>query len=178
MANSESRWREIFGVTKVLLVASHNYPHVRGASLKLADVGTGEVVESLCKKFGCWGLISTKIQSDPNWYVDSPFREMAKEIIDTRQIEIVLDIHGRNLDCENLIEFFPNDSFGKKKCFEGLVVKEFVDDEQLTLIEDLDNHGISGVEVEIRKDGRVIMIDEDNYYEVQRILSEVLSELV
>ena len=178
MVNIETGWKEISGANTILLVASHNYPHVRNANLKPADVGTGKIVEKYCSEFNCWGLISSKVQLDPNWYANSPFREMVKEIIDKRQVTVVLDIHGRKIDCKNLIEFFPNNSFGKRKCLADLVVKEFVDNEQLTIVEDLDNYKVPGVEIEIRKDGRVKAINASNYSKAQVILRDVLTGLL
>lgn len=54
-----SLWKIIEGNLPVLLVASHNYPHLRKGLVKPKDIGTGDLVKVLCNKYNCWGIIST-----------------------------------------------------------------------------------------------------------------------
>lgn len=153
-----NKWKIIEGEIPVLLVAPHNFPHIRNGTRKLRDAGTGLLVEKLCVKTGAWGIISIAIQKDPNWYVDSAFREKLKNIISSNEIKVVIDIHGRRLSWPTLIDAYPNKNFKREfgiKILRNFKVRHFKDDDQLTIIEDLDNLKISGVEIEIRQDGRI-----------------------
>jgi hypothetical protein len=149
-------WETIPGEQAILLVAGHNYPHFREGKVKKRDEGTGELVRELCNRCGVWGIISTAVQLDPNWYHGSLFRQSVKLLVKKNNLKTVLDIHGRREDYPNLIEFFPNAIFTAK--FEQLigneVIKEFTYNQQVTLAEDLEKSNVACVEVEIRKDGR------------------------
>lgn len=152
-----SSWKLILGNIQVLLVASHNYPHIRRGKIKQGELGTGDLVEYLCRKTGSWGIISETIQPDPNWYKNSPLREEVKRIIKAYKIKVVLDVHGRRNKWFSLIDFYPNKRFKEKfpASLNELSVIEFVNNEQLTLAEDLDQQGLPCLEIEIRKDGRI-----------------------
>lgn len=168
-------WKIIKGSMPILLVAAHNYPHLRKNKIKPRDIGTGSLVKALCNDYGCWGMITTKVQADPNWYLSSSFREKIKEIINQYEIKMVIDIHGRKKDSPELIELYPNNAFRKtySELLKDKVVNEFVNNEQITLAEDLDKIGLPSVEVEIRKDGR-LPTNKQNYNYVYEKLSSFL----
>ncbi len=173
-------WRIIQGEIPIILVASHNQNHVRGGNLKLADIGTGDIVEDLCQKTGCWGIMSIEVQDDPNWYVQSPFREKVKKLILDNNLSFVCDIHGRKASAEYLTEYFPNHTFQKdsKVLLNGKQISHFKDNDQLTLVEDLDSLNIAGVEVEIRKDGRERRGEQSAYEIVQKEIACLIDMFV
>ena len=169
-------WSLIQGKKPILLVASHNYPQIRKSYIKPGDMGTGFLVETLCKNSNAWGIITTKVQLDPNWYANSPFRKRVKQLIKTNNIKFVLDIHGRREDYPHLLELLPNNSFNKRviNLPKSFHVNSFVDNEQLTLAEDLDKKSIACAEIEIRKDGRIKEINKENYLTVIKKIVELL----
>lgn len=155
----------ISGNKPILLLAAHNYPHIRNGVTKAADIGTGGLVQKYCDKYGFWGLVATSVQDDPNWYQNSEFRRKAKEIIKNNNIKCVLDIHGSDISSEHLLELLPNNNFLSqyKDLTHGQTVKPFKNNIQLTIAEDLDLLDIPCLELEVRKDGRVLGINEDSY---------------
>jgi hypothetical protein len=176
MKEIELGWQLIEGKLPILLVASHNFPHYRKGELIPRDLWTGNIVRKLCDKYNCYGIVSTRIIKDPNWYKNSSFRKEVKKIIETRKIKVVLDLHGRKLSNFNLVEFFPNELFIKVygELLKQRIIKKFSKNEQVTLCEDLDDEGIAGVEIEIREDGRVPTVSPENYQIVINNLSDFI----
>lgn len=170
-------WEVIPGQKPILLVASHNYPVLRGGRIKPRDLFTGSMVEKLCSLTKCWGIVSKSIQSDPNWYKNSPFRKVVKRIISENNIAAVLDIHGRKSSYKRLIEFYPNSEFEKSfgKYLKNLPVEHFKRNIQLTIAEDLDSIRIPCIEIEIRKDGRTP--GNENFDIVIPILEEIIDNI-
>ncbi len=173
-----SDWEIIQGKKPILLVASHNYSHIRDEKLKLGDIGTGNIVRILCKNLDCFGVLTTKIMDDPNWYTNSNFRNEVKQIIKDSKIKVVLDVHGRKQDSDDLIELYPNETFksGYEDQLREYLVKKLLDNDQLTLTEDLDNEKIPGVEIEIRKDGR-LSSNKEQFSAVIQKLSSLITNL-
>jgi len=171
-------WKIIKGQNPILLVASHNYPQIREAIIKPRDIGTGNLVERLCETTSSWGTISETVQLDPNWYKNSDFRNMVKNIIKRNNIKVVLDIHGRRKSWPRIIDFYPNNSFKQKfsSTLDGLSVIDFKDGDQTTLSEDIDRLNVPSIEIEIRRDGREI--GTKNYYEVISVLERVIRNLM
>ncbi|NCS32586.1 hypothetical protein GW793_03780 [bacterium] len=149
------------GTIPILLVAAHNTAHIRNGVRKPCDINTGKVVGLIAQKTRAFSIISTSVQIDPNWHIDSPFRQTLKELIKTHNIQAVIDIHGRKEGAKHLIEYCPNDAFTQK--YPNLMypqldgtraMRKFIDDEQLTISEDVDVQNIPSLQIEIRKDGR------------------------
>ena len=167
-------WQIIEGEKPILVVAGHNFAQGRYGKIKSADLGTGAVARDMCKKYIFWGIISTKEQMDPNWYVNSPFREKVKEIIKQKQIKLILDIHGSNLGRDDLVKLIGNKKFKENYKIEA---DSFKDDQQTTLAEELNNEA-AVLQIEIREDGRVRTIDEVKYDETQNIIKDLLDKLI
>lgn len=169
-------WKIIPGKYPILLVASHNYSHLRKGKIKLGDIGTGAIVSKLCYKTKVWGFKTTKIQLDPNWYTLNPLRINLKEIIKEKGIKLVLDIHGRREKYPYLVELLPNSSFKNtvKETPKFFHTRDFADNNQLTLSEDLEKIGVPAAEIEIRKDGRVREGNKINY----KLVIDGLSTLI
>lgn len=167
-------WQIIEGKKPVLMVAGHNFAQGRVGRMKYAEWGTGDMVRRLCDKYGFWGIVSTRKQLDPNWYIYSNFREKVKEMVRSKQIEVVVDIHGRSMTSPVLVEMIANNLFKEKY---KIKTREFFNDNQTNLTEDL-GELVPTVEVEIREDGRVPTIDEGKYMEAQKILNDFTEKLL
>jgi hypothetical protein len=174
MEELDRGYQLIEGTKAILVVAAHNFRQGREGIIKGADLGTGEIVRKICKKFNIYGLVSTREQMDPNWYPHSNFREEVKEIIKTKKIELVIDIHGRILSSPNLVEIVANKIFQEKY---KIITRDFVNSSQENLVEEMEGV-IPAVEVEIREDGRVPTVDEVKYREAEKIINELMEKLI
>lgn len=175
----EDKWKIIKGENLILLVASHNRPHNREGVIKPADIGTGLLVEDLCVQTKAWGMVSETVQEDPNWYKDSKFRNKLENIVDTNGIKAVIDIHGRKHSWQHLLDAYPNNSFRRRfgvQVLRDFAIQPFKDNDQLTITEDLDSVNIPGVEIEIRKDGRIK--GTGLYDEVVNTLKQLIDSLL
>lgn len=167
-------FQEYPGEIQVLLSAGHAFPQVREGSYKPRDLYTGELVGKLCEETGCWGLVTTKMQEDPNWYEDSPFRIKIKKLIEEKKINLVLDIHGKKNDGESVMDFYPNmmvKNIGNLK-MKGARIIHFKNDEQLTIAEDLGGAGVACIEIEINEEGRTAGTREN------RLVAKYLREII
>lgn len=173
MEELDNGWQIIVGKIKVLVVAGHNFSQGREGKIKWADLGTGELVRKICDDFKFWGIISTREQMDPNWYVNSPFREKIREIVKKKNIGLIIDIHGKNLGAEKLVELKGNKKFKEKY---KIKVNDFVENDQETLAEEMNNL-VPVLQMEIREDGRVKTIDEVKYNESGIIVTKLMKHL-
>ena len=167
-------WQLIDGRKPIFIVAGHNFGQGRNGEIKMADLGTGDIARNLCDKYGFWGIVSTKMQMDPNWYFDSPFREKIRNIISEKKIKLVIDIHGKNLAARELVELKGNKKF-KEKYY--IKVNEFINNNQETLAEELDDL-VPVLQLEIREDGRVRTIDETKFIEAEKIINDLIEKLI
>ena len=164
----------IEGKNPILIIAGHNFNHGRDGKIKLADLGTGDIVRNLCQKYNFYGLVSTRNQLDPNWYANSSFRQKVKEIIKNKNIILVVDVHGKSLSSQNLIELKGNLKF-KEKC--SITVNNFINNNQQTLAEELDSV-IPVLQIEIREDGRIDTIDRAKFAEAQKTIINLIDKIV
>jgi hypothetical protein len=173
-------WQLIKGKNPLLLTAGHNFPQIRKGKFKPRDVNTGKLVRRLARKTNSWGLVSTRVQLDPNWYERAPFRIKVKQIIAKQKIKCVVDLHGKNLGAEDLLTVYANKTF--KNNFSRLIKdfkkKEFIDDQQLTLAESLDQQRIFALQIEIRKDGRVKTIANNQCSFVEKAMEKLIRQSV
>ncbi|MDO8581753.1 MAG: hypothetical protein Q7S16_02660 [bacterium] len=153
-----AQWKIIKGKTSVLIVAAHAAPHLRRGKVLPADIGTAAFVSELCRRTQSWGIIALRSQPDPNWYCTSPFRKEVFRLIREQHLRVVIDVHGRRITWPRIIDAYPNSFFRKQ--FKRLMpanfsVQKFKKNAQITIVEDLARKGIPGIELEIRKDGRI-----------------------
>lgn len=177
MEENNNKWKIINGKTLILLVAAHNFPQYRNGKIKPRDLNTGLLVEILSKYLDCWGIISTGLQIDPNYYVDSHFRKKIKELIEKKAIKLIVDIHGRKANAKDLIAFYPNKEFQKQYFLpiRNFPIRKFKSDGQVTISEDLEISQIPSLQIEIRKDGRVI--GSEGNKTVVSLITELLKSL-
>jgi len=166
-------WQTIEGKKKILVVAAHNFRQGRDGKIKAADMGTGDLARMICERYGTFGLISTREQLDPNWYINSPFREKVKEIIKEKNIMLVIDVHGKNLGAEKLLELKGNNKF--KEIYK-IEVNNFIENKQETLAEEMDK-SVPVLQIEIREDGRVKTVNEVKYIEAQNLINDLMNKL-
>lgn len=164
-------WEVIEGKIPILLVAGHNAPHLRNGIIKKRDWGTGDMVKLLCEKTGAMGIVATQIQTDHNFHEEAPLRSEIQKIIMERQIEMVIDFHGRRKDYPFLIEFFANKQFDSSILSGEPIFMAGVRNQKL-LINSLE---VPAVEVEIRRDGRTWGTEE--FEEVIKKLEKLIGYL-
>lgn len=174
MRELDDGWQLIEGKRNILVVAGHNFNQGREGKIKLADLGTGDIARKICDQFGFWGIISTRKQLDPNWYPNSPFREKIKETIKEKNIDLIIDIHGKSLGAEKLIELKGNDLFKSKY---KIVTGDFLKNDQQTLAEEM-NETVPVLQVEIREDGRIRTINEEGYFEAEKEINGLINKLL
>jgi hypothetical protein len=170
-------WIIIKGGTSILIVAGHNFPHVRKSRIKIADSGTGMLATLLCERLNAFGIVSTEIQKDPNWYIRSPFRIEVKNLIEKYSIKTVIDLHARRPSWPREIDFYPNDSFQElyKQTLKDLSIRTFKNDEQLTLSEDLDRTRTPSLEIEIRSN--MLIKNSLNYDKIVSLIEKVIKNI-
>ena len=174
MEEIDKGFQIIEGKKNILVVAGHNFEHGRQGKIKFAEWGTGDIARNLCDKFGLFGIISTKEQLDPNWYTDSPFREEVRKLILKNNIKLIVDVHGSGMQNEELVFWRGNKKFKEVYKIEA---RNFLKNEQITLAEELDEK-VAVLEVEIREDGRIPTIDEENFKNAQQIVIDLVKKLV
>ena len=174
MKELDSGYQIIEGQINILVVASHNFDHGRDGKIKLADLGTGDLVRKLCQKYNFWGIVSTRNQLDPNWYIYSSFRQKVKEIIKNNDILLVIDIHGKSLSSPCLVELKGNNKFKERY---SINVNDFVNNQQQTLAEELDKI-VPVLQIEIREDGRVDTINPIKFSQTQKTITNLIDKIV
>ncbi len=178
MKELDEGWQILKGELPILVIAAHNFNQIREDKEKVADLGTGDISRNLCEKFNLWGIVSTRIQSDPNWDIHSAFRQQVREIIKTNNIVLVIDVHGSKLGSEELISISTNKVFWDKyDLFElEIPMNLFKDDDQYTICEELENE-VAAIQLEIREDGRVNTIDPEIFESCQKKLDQLIEFL-
>ena len=171
-------WEEIHGRNPVLLTAGHAKPHMRNGQEKVAEYGTETLLKNLCVAENCFGIVSTEVQLDPNWHIDAPLRKRVRQMLQEHAIKCVFDIHGRRADWPRLLDVYPNNSFKNKyqSLLDSFNVYSFLDNEQLTICEELDDGEIPAIEFEIREDGRNVGSAEFDVVEqkIQSLLHAII----
>lgn len=144
------------GTRPLLIIAAHEFPHTRRGTIKPSDINTGQFALELTEIHSCYSILSTSQQPDPNWYQNSQFRKKVFSIVLEHGIKLVLDIHGRQLSSEDIVQWYPNSTCDAlyTKILQGKTIKKFLKNEQLTICEELDDFGIPAIEIEIRRDAR------------------------
>jgi len=153
-------------------VADNNWPKTSSACCR-SQFSSGEKRQN-----HFWGIVSTRAQLDPNWYIDSTFRDQVKKLISQNKITLILDIHGSSLQNQELIFFLANKAFLEKFSdkLTGVELRNFIDNDQLTLAEDLD-FSTAVLEIEIREDGLVSTINPQNFHQAQVSIDELIRSL-
>lgn len=84
------------GTVPIILSAPHCVPHTRNGIIKQKEGETGAIVQILAKRTGCYAIFKTSHQNDDaNYDIDkNTYKENLREIIERKNIKLLLDFHG------------------------------------------------------------------------------------
>ena len=83
------------GGVPVLLSAPHGAVHTRLGNLKQEDEYTTGFVRLIAEKTDAHVICTRrKLDTDPNWHPDVPYKRLLRQVIKKQAIRFVLDIHG------------------------------------------------------------------------------------
>jgi hypothetical protein len=187
--NMKDSFNIVKGKNPILLSAPHVYPHIRPNfedTPKKNELYTKEITQTIAKKLDVSAIYTTSKQhSDPNWYIESPYRKGIFELIEENDIKIFIDIHGLNIDnTQDIIIFVNNiDTNGHQiaeqlkkelmKYFKEVLIKEFINNEQFTISEHIfDKYGVPSFQVELNLRVRR---DKDNWEKLVSSFSNVFN---
>jgi len=103
----------ITGDLPLLVTAPHATVHKRMSKLKRQEFYTGALSVILHSLTGCHVLYTNRlIESDPNYYDDSPFKAKLGEVVSQNDIKFLLDLHGTDPDREN--DIYPGVGINKE----------------------------------------------------------------
>ena len=86
----------INGKTNVILSSPHNLIHYRDGVKKDNELYTKEIVEKVAMKTNSYAIYKTIVDDDdPNYSVNSSYRNSLIDLINKNGINYVLDIHGK-----------------------------------------------------------------------------------
>ena len=80
--------------SRILITVPHPVTHIRNNEVKLAEPYTGSLGLSLHDYTDAHVLYITKETDDVNYYHDVPFKEEMRRIVESYDIDLVLDLHG------------------------------------------------------------------------------------
>lgn len=83
------------GSLPVLLSAPHGAAHTRNGRMKEEDEFTAGFSRLVAELSGAHALYARRMSAtDPNYYPDTPYKSLLKEIVRQQGIRFVMDIHG------------------------------------------------------------------------------------
>ena len=92
---SDGGFAYVPGQVPVLLSAPHGAVHTRLNNLKQEDEYTTGFARLIAEKTNAHVIHTRrKLDTDPNWYPDVPYKRMLRRVIKKEPIRFVLDIHG------------------------------------------------------------------------------------
>lgn len=77
----------------ILLSAPHAVAHLREGSKKFAEPDSGALVLMLARDLGCCAIVNVTGTEDPNFYMESPYCDLAGDIIEEHGLLFCLDLH-------------------------------------------------------------------------------------
>jgi len=85
----------IKGDIPILVSAPHSSAHKRMGKLKRQEYYTAALSVMLHSLTGCHVLYTNRLmESDPNYYDESPFKKKLSELADSNDIKLLVDLHG------------------------------------------------------------------------------------
>jgi gamma-glutamylcyclotransferase (GGCT)/AIG2-like uncharacterized protein YtfP len=85
----------IKGDIPILVSAPHSSVHKRMGKLKRQEYYTAALSVMLHSLAGCHVLYTNRLmETDPNYYDESPFKNKLNEIADSNHIKLLIDLHG------------------------------------------------------------------------------------
>lgn len=84
---------------KIMLSAPHCYPQLRNGIIKKRETKTGILVKDLSCRLSLPCIYKTKFyNNDPNWDIDSTYKEQLVDFISKHNIKLLFDIHSMRAD--------------------------------------------------------------------------------
>lgn len=103
----------IKGDLPLMITAPHSSVHKRMGKLKRQEFYTGALSVLLHSLTGCHVLYTNRLmESDPNYYDESPFKNKLSEITNNNEIKFLLDLHGTGPEKE--YDLYPGIGINKK----------------------------------------------------------------
>ena len=83
------------GKIPVLITAPHSTNHIREGKLKQFETFTACIVSILNSKADCNSLYTNCLSDiDPNYYDNCAFKQKINDIVNSKKIKLIIDIHG------------------------------------------------------------------------------------
>ena len=185
--NKEKSFEIINGSIPIVLSAPHSVKQTRNGKIKEAEGETGAIVQILAEKTGAYAIYKTyNNNDDANYDINNLYKEELKQIIETNNIKLLLDLHGAKYESNFDIEIGTDD--GKnindtelieilKYCLYRNGIKNVKENEKFkastihTISKYIsENTGISCVQIEIAGQFRYI----ENIDGVKRLINSLL----
>lgn len=186
--NKEKSFEIINGSIPIILSAPHSVKQTRNGKIKEAEGETGAIVQILAEKTGAYAIYKTYNNNDDANYdiYNNLYKEELKQIIESNNIKLLLDLHGakyesnfdveigtddgKNINDVKLVEILK-DSFNKNGIKNVKENEKFKASTIHTISKYIsENTGISCVQIEIAGQFRYI----ENIDGVKRLINSLL----
>ena len=92
---NEPSFLHLAGSRPILISAPHATRHTRGQSKKMEEEFTAAFAACLAQNTNSHALLNHwEISEDPNWDQESSYKQELAQLVETHQIELVIDLHG------------------------------------------------------------------------------------
>ena len=92
------------GDIPIIVTAPHSSVHKRMGKLKRQEFYTAAISMMMYSLTGCHSLYTNRLmESDPNYYDESPFKTRLSEIVKNNDIKCLIDLHGTGPERESHI---------------------------------------------------------------------------
>ncbi|MDD5879494.1 MAG: fibronectin type III domain-containing protein [Clostridiales bacterium] len=100
------------GTIPILISAPHTVKQWRNNQYKSADVYTGALVKTLNETTGAHIIYKTTTNGDENYTTEeTDYRKKIKDIVESNNIRVVLDLHGMTLEKESDIDIGTGNTY-------------------------------------------------------------------
>lgn len=82
------------GTSSFVITVPHAVKHIRGGSPKDAEIYTGALAKWLHEETGAHVIYSSEMTDDPHDNRSSDFKEKLADVVNSHDIEMVVDLHG------------------------------------------------------------------------------------
>lgn len=122
--NNEKPFKIIQGEIPIILSAPHCVKQTRNGKMKQAEGETGAIVQIIAKDTKCYAIYKTYNKNDDaNYDIENNlYKQELSNLINQKQIKLLIDIHGAKNENKFDIEIGTND--GENIENKGYIVKE------------------------------------------------------
>ncbi len=180
------------GNNAILLSAPHATEQYRDGSVKSADIYTGSMALFLHNLTESHVIYSTYIGEDPNYVEGGAYKEKIKEIVEEKNIDYVIDLHGASSSHPFQVDLGTAGGVSLTEAEVKMMQERFKEHGIVHVTENhtfaaetsgtVTNHtyhqfGIPAVQVEMSKVFRNPRNDIESYYKMMGSLVEIVEEL-